>query len=209
MDVLRAEQAQRRPRALNLRACAGELAVEALLQAASAPGAAKVDSSARQAIVERQFVQRPARAALLPGGLQLRVQRRRHGIAGEGAQSLSRRWRVSSCTACAGRVAAAGAAAGGAGAGARAQADERATHNRQANDRAKAIRRVAHPGRLPHLVCAVRAGKDGGRGPGRWPVRAIAAQKRRRPWASSSPTGPEMLAGRVVARVRTGRLGTG
>src|SRR3546814_10789305 len=42
----------------------------------------------RQVLAQRQLVQRPARAALAPGRLELRVKGRRHRVAGVGVQGV-------------------------------------------------------------------------------------------------------------------------
>ena len=84
IHVLGAEQAERNGRGLEFGLLAGELAVEHLLQAGFGTRRGQRLQQRRQAIVERQFVQRPAGAAFAPGVLQLRMQRRRDRIAGEG-----------------------------------------------------------------------------------------------------------------------------
>jgi hypothetical protein len=86
LQVLHAEQAQRPRRGVDLALGVGELAIEAATQ----PGLGAVGGQGRehpgQAVVERQLLQRPARAAGLPGRGQGRTQRRRHRIAGEALQ---------------------------------------------------------------------------------------------------------------------------
>ena len=82
-DVLGTEQAERRRCTLDLHRRVRELLVEGPLQARFGVGRGEAFQQGRQAIVERQLVQRPAGAAVLPGGFQRGVQCRRHGIAGE------------------------------------------------------------------------------------------------------------------------------
>ncbi|MFQ6312518.1 hypothetical protein [Lysobacter capsici] len=68
---------------------AGELAAEARHQVALGVLRGQRGDEGREAVVQRQFGQRPGGAALAPGGFQARVQFRRQRVAGVAGQVVA------------------------------------------------------------------------------------------------------------------------
>src|SRR3546814_7761492 len=87
--VLHAEQAQGRCGGIEFAVGVGELAVEDPAPVHLRARLLQRRKHRRQVLAQRQFVQRPAGAALVPGRLELRVKGRRHRVAGVGVQGRS------------------------------------------------------------------------------------------------------------------------
>src|SRR3546814_2380824 len=81
-----AEQAKRRGGGIEFAVGVGELAVEDPAPVHLRARLLQRRKHRRQVLAQRQFVQRPAGAALVPGRLELRVKGRRHRVAGVGVQ---------------------------------------------------------------------------------------------------------------------------